>query len=155
MDTQTVTIHPKRDASPTSSTALPSLVQTPAGLALLELQGSFNFPEPELDDDGSPLAHPDQEPVHVGRIEFPDYDAAARAAATADPKASAAWVRRVQFYVGPNQRLTGEVKKLPRPLAVVRRQPGGGDSDLEVVEVIHYKLLFSNRPEPMTESGEV
>ncbi|EPE09266.1 sister chromatid cohesion protein [Ophiostoma piceae UAMH 11346] len=151
MDTQTVTIHPKRDSSATSSTALPSLVQTPAGLALLELQGSFNLPQPEHDDDGNAIADPGQAPVHIGRIEFPDYDAAAKA----DPRADAAWMRRVQFYVGPNQRLTGEVKKLPRPLAVVRRKPDASEADLEVVEIIHYKLLFSNRPEPMTESGEV
>jgi chromosome transmission fidelity protein 8 len=52
--------------------------------------------------------------------------------------------------------LTGEVKKLPKPLAVVRKREGGesegaveGTEDLEIAEVVKYKILFSNRPEPV------
>ncbi|OAA57926.1 Chromosome transmission fidelity protein 8 [Niveomyces insectorum RCEF 264] len=142
-------------SSRTSVNALPPLLQTPGGLALLELQGAFNLPATATamaaDDDDGDVEKDDEPASHItpiGRLQFPDYDPAA-------PE-STAWMRRVQLYVGPHQRLTGEVKKLPRPLAVLRRQkesPDGDNGDnnqLEVVELIHYKLLFSQRPEPMT-----
>lgn len=54
------------------------------------------------------------------------------------------------MYVGQHQRLTGEVKKLPRALGVVRRREGaGGEDELEIVEVVRYKIVFSSRPEPV------
>lgn len=72
-------------------------------------------------------------------------------------------MRRVYLYVGEHQRLSGEVKKLPRPLAVVRRKEGntlgqGGRSEDEdtappeelcVEDIVMYKLVFSQRPEPV------
>lgn len=161
----TLTIHPRKPgaaAAATASNALPTLLQTPAGLALLELQGTINLPDEPRSDEGddedgeeSFTAASRSQTVPIGRLEFPDYDPAAGADSTA-------WMRCVQLYVGPHQRLTGEVKKLPRPLAVVRKKQQQKDSgegsafdetDLEVVEVIHYKLLFSQRPEPMTVSS--
>lgn len=119
-------------------TPLPKLIQTPSGLALLELQGSINLPD-------------DSETVQIGSIEFPEYREDAL-----DPT-STAWMKRVYLYVGQHQRLTGEVKKLPRPVAVIRRK-GGGDGDgeeggkeeLEVVEIVRFKLVFGSRPEPVT-----
>ncbi|KAL1897895.1 hypothetical protein Sste5346_003747 [Sporothrix stenoceras] len=155
-DSSTVTIYPWTPATTTATTpnALPTLLQTPAGLALLELQGTINLPEaPRHDGDEEGGDEPSENLQHrvpIGRLDFPDYDPAAGADSTA-------WMRRVHLYVGPHQRLTGEVKKLPRPLAVVRRRQSEdkntSETDLEVVEVIHYKLLFSQRPEPMTESA--
>ncbi|CAK7210425.1 hypothetical protein SCUCBS95973_000779 [Sporothrix curviconia] len=154
-EASTVTIHPRKEgAASTAPNPLPTLLQTPAGLALLELQGTINLPEAPLsdDDDGggsdgdniTDAAKPSFT-VPIGRLQFPDYDPATGAESTG-------WMRRVHLYIGQHQRLTGEVKKLPRPLAVVRRK-GTNEADLEVVEVIHYKLLFSQRPEPMTESS--
>jgi chromosome transmission fidelity protein 8 len=65
-------------------------------------------------------------------------------------------MKRVYLYVGKHQRLTGEVKKLPKAIAVIqKRKVQGGDhkeggrEDLEVVEIIKYKILFSTRPEPV------
>jgi chromosome transmission fidelity protein 8 len=68
-------------------------------------------------------------------------------------------MKRVWMYVGSHQRMLGEVKKLPRALAVLRRrgegpEPGGGEGkgekeELEVVEVVKYKIVFSSRPEPV------
>ncbi len=155
----TVIIHP-RPAAPAAAPVkpnrrLPTLLQTPAGLALLELQGNFNFPSDGGDamvtdeDESGESSEPEKGPaVYIGRLDFPEYDPAAAE--------SAAWMRRVHLYVGAYQRLTGEVKKLLKPVAVVRRRQGAsGDSsssDLEVVEVVHYKLLFSQRPEPRTTS---
>ncbi|PHH90611.1 hypothetical protein CDD83_3170 [Cordyceps sp. RAO-2017] len=130
---------PSRQASETRN-PLPQLLQTPSGLALLELQGTINFPDSEPAED-----------VEIGKLDFPDYV----------PEAvGSAWMKRVHLYVGEHQRLTGEVKKLPRAVAVVRRrenqwhESSGGPvqeqgDNLEVVEIVKYKLVFSNRPEPV------
>jgi chromosome transmission fidelity protein 8 len=69
-------------------------------------------------------------------------------------------MKRVWMYVGEHQRLAGEVKRLPRAVAVLRRRGagggGGGEGDgeeeaeeLEVVEVVKWKVVFSSRPEPV------
>ncbi|KAF5019998.1 hypothetical protein F66182_7986 [Fusarium sp. NRRL 66182] len=127
----------------TTSSPLPQLLQTPSGLALLELQGIVNLPE---DANGQALGG-----VDVGRLDFPDY--------VPDAEGSA-WMKTVHLYVGQHQRLTGEVKKLPKAMAIVRRRQNkastgsGGDSEeqgenLEVVEIVKYKIIFSNRPEPV------
>ena len=73
-------------------------------------------------------------------------------------------MKRAWLFVGENQRLQGEVKRLPRAVAVLRRRRkglvegavGGDDGDgdegveeLEVVEVVKYKVVFSSRPEPV------
>lgn len=137
---------PRADRQPEGPNPLPQLIQTPSGLAILELQGTINLPRGA---DGEPLTD-----VEIGRIEFPDYDEAAQQQGTT------AWMKCVQMYVGQHQRLTGEVKKLPRAIAVVRKRDnrmeyGSGGAhmeegeNLEVVEIIKYKLMFGNRPEPV------
>lgn len=73
-------------------------------------------------------------------------------------------MKTVHLYIGRHQRLTGEVKKLAKPLAVIRRreftkearrEDAGGDDgqgeELEIVDLVYYKLLFSFRPEPVGE----
>lgn len=138
-----VTLHLKPSPSTTPSTTtahpspLPQLLQTPSGLALLELQGTFNTPAP----DGAG----DDDAVPIGRLDFPDYRPDS---VTFDPS-STAWTRRVYMYVGQHQRLTGEVKRLPRALGVVRRRGGGEGDELEIVEVVRHKIVFSSRPEPV------
>ena len=116
------------------------MIQTPAGTALLELQGTVNLPEGSIDADGKATSS-----VPVGRIVFPDYHPETQ------EEGSTAWMKRVYLYVGRHQRLAGEVKKLPKDLAVVRRkgEPGADPEHLEVVEIVKYKLVFSQRPEPV------
>ena len=85
-------------------------------------------------------------------------------------------MKRAYFYVGENQRMLGEVKKLGKPFAVVRRvEKSGMDGDLdidmdgaddegrevgevqeelEIVELVKYKIVFSTRPEPISKSVE-
>lgn len=158
-----VQLYPRRPATTEASVAnpLPPLIQTPSGLALLELQGTINLPyHTGAEDDNNNAPE-----IPIGRIWFPDYNPNAL-----DPK-STAWMKRVQMYVGHHQRMTGEVKKLPRAMAVIRKRSAGattgdtemtGDSatttsttddssmeDLEIVEIIKYKLVFSSRPEPV------
>ena len=69
--------------------------------------------------------------------------------------------------------MTGECKKLGKPIAVIRkreRRDEGGDVDmegtdgdgdregggeeLEIVEVVRFKVVFSVRPEPVSVGGE-
>ncbi|KAF4449165.1 chromosome transmission fidelity protein 8 [Fusarium austroafricanum] len=127
----------------TTSSPLPQFLQTPSGLALLELQGTVNLPQ---DANGDALGG-----VDVGRLDFPDYVPDAE---------GTAWMKRVHLYVGQHQRLTGEVKKLPKAMAIVRKRENkaifgsGGEAqeegeNLEVIEIVKYKLMFSNRPEPV------
>ena len=82
----------------------------------------------------------------IGRLVFPDYD-------FSSPTSDTAWMKKVHLYVGQHQRLTGEVKKLSNPIAVLRKRDRPSaevqSEQLEIAEVIHYKLLFSNRPEPV------
>jgi chromosome transmission fidelity protein 8 len=140
------------------SNPLPHVIQTKAGLALLEIQGTINLPghgdEAAMstgggggEGDGQVMETP------VGRLVFPEYEG---------NEGSNEWMKRVYLYVGKHQRLTGEVKKLPKAIAVIqKRKVQGGDhkegdtgeeggrEDLEVVEIIKYKILFSTRPEPV------
>lgn len=140
-DSSTAKLYPPSKQS--SSSPLPTLLQTPSGLAILELQGSINLPH---DASGETLKD-----VEIGRLEFPEYS----------PDAiGSAWMKRVHMYIGQHQRLTGEVKKLPKAIAVVRKrenrmlQSSAGPymeqgENLEVVEIVKYKLMFTNRPEPV------
>lgn len=124
---------------------LPQLLRTPSGLAILELQGTINMPSSDTS-----LACDSQTSTSetvVGKIAFPEYR-------EDDPPGSTAWMKRVHLYIGRHQRLTGEVKKLINPLAVIRRKMdlGNGSSDeIEVAEIINYKMIFSSRPEPVSE----
>jgi chromosome transmission fidelity protein 8 len=81
---------------------------------------------------------------------------------TQDPS-STAWMKRAHLYVGQHQRLTGEVKKLPKAWAIIRKKAqqvedtamsataldNTSKDDLEIVEIVKYKLVFSHRPEPV------
>ncbi|KAL2020126.1 hypothetical protein VTK56DRAFT_8731 [Thermocarpiscus australiensis] len=148
--------HPRQTPNP-----LPPLLQTPSGLALLELQGTINLPPVPISD-----GHPGiVSSIPIGSLHFPDYRPAADDG-DEGKKGGDAWMKRVYMYVGEHQRLQGEVRKLPRAVAVVRRRrrrggiaddrERGGEGDeegeLEVVEVVKYKVVFSQRPEPITSS---
>ncbi|KAF3942527.1 hypothetical protein ABW19_dt0210180 [Dactylella cylindrospora] len=141
----TTSIHlPSFLSTSTQSNPLPQLLRLPTGLAILELQGDINFPSPE--ESASDLSF-----TTVGNLIFPD-----ATSESTDLKD----LKRVWLYVGKHQRLTGEVKALPKPLGVLRkrRQLGGDESidhtnasteELEIVDIIRYKILFSKRPEPV------
>ena len=130
---------------------LPQLLQTPSGLAILELQGTINIPL--SNEEKAPDSEALSSSTAVGRLVFPNYD-------PDDVTESTAWMKCVHLYVGQHQRLTGEVRKLASPLAVVRRRetsdPDSGETpneseQLEIAEIIYYKVLFSSRPEPMSD----
>lgn len=116
------------------SNPLPQLLQTPTGLAILEIQGTINLPSPD----------PSSHTTPIGRLVFPDYSEDSSSSGTA-------WMKTVHLYVGQHQRLTGEVKKMPNQVAVIRkREDHQTDSEeLEIVEVVYWKVVFSSRPEPV------
>ncbi|PGG96773.1 hypothetical protein AJ79_09456 [Helicocarpus griseus UAMH5409] len=205
----TIPLHPPSQPSTSnknSDTAnpIPQLLQTPTGLAILELQGTVNLPDSSAATDYAALDQdlqasgqsqaPTQYETPIGRLIFPDYDENMH-----DPSDNS-WMKRVYLYVGRHQRLTGEVKKLPRPLAAIQRREdaeGQGQGkpvgveriekakakvevraeakaraeeegreeeeeeededsccdELQIVEVIKYKIIFSSRPEPVTDVG--
>jgi chromosome transmission fidelity protein 8 len=144
----TIPLHtrPLNATAPTEN-PLPHLLHTPSGLAILELQGTFHFP-PSSDPTGS---------THLGKLVFPLYNP------ELNEPGDTKWMKRVYMYVGKGQRMTGECKKLPKPLAVVRKRENkdedvvmGGDDgecgkeeELEIAEVVNWKIVFSSRPEPV------
>ncbi|RAL03986.1 Ctf8 family protein [Aspergillus ibericus CBS 121593] len=150
-----IPLHPRASNSPTRvNNPLPQLLQTPSGLALLELQGTINIPSQDNQSRSSPDSPRDPNAAvfetPIGRLMFPDYSP--QFTAPDDTK----WMKRVYLYVGRYQRMTGEVKKLPQPLALVqRRQKESGAADdgeeLEIVEVVKYKIFFKSRPEPVND----
>lgn len=144
------------DASDANINNLPPILHTPSGLAILEIQGTIHAPIPEPSFESMSPATDSTTLTQIGRLEFPLYDPVSDAS---DLK----WMKRVYLYVGKHQRLTGEVKKLPKPLVVVGKRAerersehvrdGHSTSlpaeDLEVLEVIRHKILFGGRPEPV------
>lgn len=135
---------PKRDKDQLQlDNPLPQLLQTPSGLAILELQGTINMPnftESSIGEQGSTRTD-----TLIGRIVFPEY----HEDGAPDSKA---WMKKVHLYVGRHQRLTGEVRKLNKPIAIIRKRVTVGNTDkeeLEIAEIVDYKIIFSSRPEPV------
>ena len=140
-----VTLHTTPLPTPQTPNPLPNLLHTPSGLAILEIQGTINFPTPTSETSIE---------TSVGRLEFPLYSANN---STTDEK----WMKKVYLYVGQYQRLVGEVRKLAKPLAVIRKRQGVPDGnvmegveeveeELEIVEVVRFKVVFQGRPEPVS-----
>ena len=140
----TVPLHPRPiegvEARSHVENPLPQFLQTPAGLAILELQGTIHIPDFSEESDGVESG----QTMPIGRLVFPDY-------VKDDASESQAWMKKVYLYVGRHQRLTGEVKKLVNPMAVLRRiQSAAAEDELEIADIIYYKILFSSRPEPVS-----
>jgi chromosome transmission fidelity protein 8 len=83
----------------------------------------------------------------VGTLVFPLWDP--------EKPEDKSWMKRVYFYIGKHQRLTGEVKPLLKAMAVLARKEGSeggeGGEELVVKEIVRFKIVFSSRPEPVGE----
>lgn len=138
-------------AEPPSENPLPQLLRTPSGLALLEMQGTINTPSPPNRGEDDASSQPGSYETPIGRLVFPDYEPG--------KSGGGEWQKRVYLYVGMHQRLTGEVKKLPKAIAIIRRRAPSktegnpkvedGVEELEIVEIVKFKIIFSSRPEPV------
>ncbi|GJC85916.1 hypothetical protein ColLi_08754 [Colletotrichum liriopes] len=110
------------------------------------MQGTINLPQFNLDEDNGNS----ESEIPIGKVVFPDYHPETQ------EEGSTAWMKRVFLYVGQHQRLHGEVKKLPKAMAIIRRRgeaiigkDGETEEELEVAEIVKYKIMFGNRPEPV------
>ncbi|KAF2664051.1 hypothetical protein BT63DRAFT_460352 [Microthyrium microscopicum] len=124
-----------------TSDSLPTLLQTPSGLALVELQATIHTPNRVVKDDEDVAMDGTIPQTVVGNLSFPLYDPS-----TPD---ETAWMKSVLLYIGKHQLLKGEVKKLPKAMALVRRQDGSTSETMEIAEIVRYKIVFSQRPEPV------
>lgn len=135
-----------RSETPSVPNPLPQLLQTPSGLALVELQGTIHVPPATgQDNDRMTDEHDQSIATPVGKLLFPAYS-------PSNPKDDTAWMKHVYLYVGKHQRLTGEVKKLSKPMGIMRKRVKANSEDadeLEIVEVVKHKIVFSQRPEPV------
>lgn len=113
------------------STSLPKTLQTPFGLALVEIQGTIQVGDSPLVTSNLSLdeATLDLGRCKVGEISFTDTNEAL-------------------LLVGKHQLLRGKILKLPSPLAVLKIDPSAR-KDIPVVGIVEYRLLFNNRPEPV------
>jgi chromosome transmission fidelity protein 8 len=129
-----IPLHAPVAPSPSAPNPLPPLLHTPAGLAILEIQGSLHIPQ-SSNEAGS---------TDIGKLVFPLYN-------PQSPVEDVGWMKKVHLYVGKHQRLTGEVKKLGKGkcVGVVRKGDAGEEEWLEIVDVVRYKILFQGRPEPV------
>lgn len=147
----TVTLHSRSSPISYSNSPilnpLPRLLHTPSGLAILELQGTINLPTSSLSLSDDTPSNDTSTSTTVGKLVFPDYHPESPAFSEDDTS----WMKRVHLYVGRYQRLTGEVKKLGKPLAIIGKRAGvsGDVEELEIREVVYWKILFSSRPEPV------
>lgn len=137
-----------QSAEPISSSPLPQLLHTPHGLAIIEIQGTLNMPDAK-----SGTNTDTGESKLIGQLVFPNIGKA-----DSDGSEEGAWMKKVYFYVGKNQRLVGEVRKLPKPFGVLqkkeprsqREQEEAKDTrteELEIVDVVRWKIFFGARPE--------
>ncbi|RDW81092.1 Ctf8 family protein [Aspergillus mulundensis] len=148
-----VPLYPRASSRDGTHNPLPQLLQTPSGLALLELQGTINLPSQETSEPDNETINSDNPSLTyetpIGKLMFPDYS-------PQNVKDDTSWMKRAYLYVGRYQRMTGEVKKLPKPLAIIQRRQTDGENgageQLEIVEIVKYKLMFKNRPEPVNDA---
>ena len=141
-----VALHRHQDFKGTDhQNPLPQILHTPAGLALLEIQGTIHAPLPESTNS-----------LEVGQLQFPLYNG------NDNGGNEGPWMKKVYLYVGKHQRLTGEIKKLAKPIVILDKdtEEGGASNDLispdgqdqarlNIVAIIKHKILFSSRPEPV------
>lgn len=138
-----ISLLPATPSSDSQPSPLPQLLQTPLGLALIEIQGTLNLPP-----SAATASQPDETRLQIGRLEFPTLPSLTDASGAE----VGAWTKKVYFYVGDRQRLVGKVVKLDKALAVLRRREDAGASGdegetLEIADVVKWKLHFGGRPE--------
>ena len=104
----------------------------------MEIQGTIHTP-PVSFEDGDAKDIPD---TKVGNLVFPLYNEE-----SAD---DTSWMKLIYLYIGKHQRLTGQVKKLPKAMAILQKKNTRVES-LEITDIIKYKIVFSQRPEPVGE----
>ncbi len=123
-----------------------SVLSTPAGLFLIEIQGELNIPSKKpvgLSEEEKQLFikrklpsvytdrdKPPKDLVKFGRIEIHEGSGEA------------------VLYISTSQRLEGKIESLDPPLGILKI-PEGDDQNCEMLDVIKKRLVFRNRPLPI------
>lgn len=103
-------------------------IETPLGRMIVEIQGSLELPS-EIDRDSELYKSVDgHDTIHFGNLSIEDNNKAI-------------------LFVGKKQRLLGKVVKLNPPLGLLKFNDNG--SNVELLDVIEYKVIFSDRPLPI------
>ncbi|CAH6718346.1 chromosome transmission fidelity protein 8 [[Candida] jaroonii] len=107
-----------------------SIISTPYGLSILEIQGVLNLPsEP----------HGDAEFIKVDEI----YDAVKFGRLQFDEKNE----KKVTLFVSNSQRLLGTIEDLDVPLGVLKIP--NEESTITMIDIIKKKIIFKQRPLPI------
>ncbi|KAL7662864.1 Chromosome transmission fidelity protein 8 [[Candida] zeylanoides] len=121
----------------TAAAAAGPVIATPAGLAIVEIQGDLNLP------DALPAA---DAPYDVkSRFATVDglYTAIQFGTMILDPRDPT----KVTLYIGKSQRLLGTIVTLATPLGVLRMDAAA--QQIKMVDIVRRKVLFKDRPLPI------
>lgn len=135
-----------QSTSDITGSVIPQTLQTPSGLALLDIQGNIRIGNKALTGKGGlGLESQNGEPEdyisileYVGEFDFSDVLAGGS---------------EVLLRVGKSQLMKGKLEKLKKPVAVLRiasdEQITTEDEvkEIDVVEIVYYKLAFTTMPE--------
>ena len=143
-----ILVHPSNPSGIDSRNPFPQLLQTPSGLAILEIQGTIHVPTlQDAEDERNGKTVDEEETTSIGKLVFPYYS-------PSNPAEDTTWMKRVYMYIGKHQRMTGEVKKLPKAMAILKRKESeqeSGQEELEIIDIVKHKIIFSQRPEPVSQ----
>ncbi|ODQ47232.1 hypothetical protein PICMEDRAFT_25890, partial [Pichia membranifaciens NRRL Y-2026] len=114
-----------------------TVVATPLGLALVEIQGELSIPKetpaglssPESREGGGSGDAEDVEVVKFGRLELDEE------------------LQRATLFISTTQRLIGTVEKIDPPLGVLKVVHAG--QVCEMIDVVGTKIIFKHRPLPI------
>lgn len=122
----------------------PSIIKTPMGLAMIEIQGELNIPNEKpvglsSEEDklfktcNLPPFLSNKEPVDVVKIGSVEIEEESK---------------RVTLFISTTQRLVGKIVKLDPPLGLMKLSQDDKEP-CEIVDVITSKMIFSSRPLPI------
>ncbi len=112
-------------------------------LYLIEIQGTLCLPPEHA-----------QKRTHIGELQVhgrTDGDHTEARSADDATKLRMMGGSKAVMLVG-HQQMMGQVVDLPQPLGVLRKE-AASSSELQIIDVIRQKIVFSSRPEPRQESG--
>lgn len=130
------------------------------GLVLIEIQGTINKPT-ELPGNFAPHDFVEisggKYAVKIGKLKLEIFSLDGENA-TKHQKHD---TKKIELLIGKNQKLVGEIRKLEKPLGVMKfpaadvsgvgNQQFFDENSIQLVDIVRYKLLFKNRPVPLME----
>lgn len=124
---------------------VPSILKTPTGLLLIEVQGTLHIGQKALVSSGS-LGLDANETVSkashdlIGVFDFSELEKGGK---------------EIVLNVDQHQRLRGKIVKLKDPIAILRTDAISDSTnpdeppEIPIVDIVEFKAVFSNMPEPI------